>query len=169
MACCSAAITGPTVRAARARPSSVRVTIFPLCAPFPGLSATRPFFTMAATAEFSVCLGLPSLLQYGSGSAASCVRHQRIQRPECCVRQAAPLRRRVVQGVALIELAVRFVQQVMCLPRFLFFRCLFLQNPISDIYYSPDIGFMSSSRISMLRFCAVFTLRPCKSGPPRIL
>ena len=50
-------------------------------------------------------------------------RHQRIQRPERCIRQAAPLRRRVVQGVALIELAVRFVQQGAGLG-FLFFLSL---------------------------------------------
>ena len=28
-------------------------------APFPGQSASRPFLTIAATAEFSVCLGMP--------------------------------------------------------------------------------------------------------------
>ena len=59
MAFSSAAMTGTTVRPASARPSAVRVTIFPLWAPFPGQSASRPFLTMAATAEFSVCLGMP--------------------------------------------------------------------------------------------------------------
>ena len=49
-------------------------------------------------------------------------RHQRIQRPERCVRQAVPLRHRVVQGVALIELAVRYFKQIIYLPLFLLHR-----------------------------------------------
>ena len=94
-------------------------------------------------------------------------RHQRIQRPERCVRQAAPLRRRVVQGVALIELAVRFVQQGAGLG-FLFFHSLSSLKSDFGFYYSPNIvrnRIYVKCRILMLLFVQ---FSHCLH-PPRIL
>ena len=165
MACCSAAITGPTVRAAKARPSSVRVTSLPLCAPFPGQSSTRPFFTMAATAEFSVCLGCPHSAAIRFWVCGSCVVHSAYSTQNAA--SDKPHRCAAAWYRALHSLNWRFVissRSYTC-RCFSCIGCLFSKSDFG-YYYSPISDFCQSPKNSCAFLHRFFPLPPCKSGPP---
>jgi len=111
----------------------------------------QPLFHHGGNGRVQRLLGLPPLCRHTVLGLRLMRSAQRIQHPECCVRQAVPLRHRVVQGVALIELAVRYFKQIIYLPLFLLHRA-----PLFKIRFRIFIIIRNRIYVKPTNFNAVF-------------